>query len=677
MSLQSMIAVMRRSREWLTSRASQHRGRAMALAAGLGGACLVAGPPLLGVMFADQGPLAVYPWLIALGWIASVSLLVWIGIVLLRLFRARDTEIERLEQERRLLRDSEDRFRSLVLNTSDVIITVTSDGDIEYHSPSAERIWGYSPEDLHRTNVLEFIHQKDQDIALSLFEETRARPRLGIAAELRIRLADNSWRYFDVVATNLLRDPRVVGIVVTFRDITERKEFEEALTYQASHDALTGLPNRTLFRENVERALRRSIRQGSPIAVMFIDVDNFKVVNDSLGHPVGDQLLIKVAERIQRCLRREDTLARLSGDEFAILVEDAGGADEAYGLARRIQEHMKAPIGVDDHEVYTSLSVGIVMNGPAHDTPNDLLRDADLAMYRAKMNGKARCAMFDQTMDSPASQRLHLETSLHRALERNELRVFYQPIMNLADGQIAGFEALVRWAHPQRGLVPPGEFIPLAEETGLIVPLDAWVLHEACRQFQEWQARHTRPLVLSVNISARHLQSPSLIQTVASALESSGLDPRCLKLEMTESVMIGDMSLVRERLGELKKLSIQIAIDDFGTGFSSLAYLRDLPISFVKVDRTFISRLGADARDDAIVRSIVSLSHDLGLTVIGEGIELVGQLTTLRGLGCDFGQGFYFSAAVPADVAAGLLRTGLTDAVGEATAPVLARTEAA
>ena len=235
---------------------------------------------------------------------------------------------------------------------------------------------------------------------------------------------------------------------MTFRDITERKEFEEALTYQASHDALTGLPNRTLFREGVERALRRSIRQGSPIAVMFIDVDNFKVVNDSLGHPVGDQLLIKVAERIQRCLRREDTLARLSGDEFAILVEDAGGADEAYALGRRIQEHMKTPIMVDDHEVFSSLSVGIVMNGPAHDTPNDLLRDADLAMYRAKMNGKARCEVFDQTMDSPASQRLHLETSLHRALERNELRVFYQPIMDLASGQVAGFEALVRWAHP-------------------------------------------------------------------------------------------------------------------------------------------------------------------------------------------------------------------------------------
>jgi diguanylate cyclase (GGDEF)-like protein/PAS domain S-box-containing protein len=646
-------------------------GRGMTVMAGLAGLCLVAGPPLLGAVFADQGPLAGYPWMIALTWIAGASLMVGIGICLLRLLQARGIEIERLEQERRQLSDSEDRFRSLVLNTSDVIITVTADGAIEYHSPSAERIWGYPPDVLNHANVLEFVHHKDQDIARSLFEETLARPRLGIAAELRIRLADNSWRHFDVVATNLLRDPRVVGIVVTFRDITERKEFEEALSYQASHDALTGLPNRTLFREGVERALRRSLRQGSPIAVMFIDVDNFKVVNDSLGHPVGDQLLIKVAERIQRCLRREDTLARLSGDEFAILVEDAGGADEAYALARRIQDHMKAPFSVDDHEVFTSLSVGIVMNSPAHDTPNDLLRDADLAMYRAKMNGKARCEMFDQTMGSPASERLHLETSLHRALERNELRVFYQPIVDLADGHVAGFEALVRWAHPQRGLIMPGEFIPLAEETGLIVPLDAWVLHESCRQFQEWQARHPRPLLLSVNISARQLQSPSLIQTVASALEISGLDPRCLKLELTESVMIGDVSLVRDRLAELKRLSIQIAIDDFGTGFSSLAYLRDLPINCVKIDRSFVARLGGDARDEAIVRSIVGLSHDLGLIVIGEGIELSEQLSTLRELGCDFGQGFYFSAGVPADGADGLLRAGLMTAIGVPAGAVL------
>jgi diguanylate cyclase (GGDEF)-like protein/PAS domain S-box-containing protein len=674
-ALPSMIAATRRPWGGLLCQATPQgpRGRAMTLAVGLGGLCLAAGPLLLGTVFGDQGILAEHPWLVALASVVGVSLLIGIGCVLLRRYRVRDIAIERLERERRQLINSEDRFRSLVLNTSDVIITVTAEGAIEYHSPSAERIWGYPPDVLNHAPVLELVHPKDQEIACSLFEEALARPRLGIAAELRIRLADSSWRHFDVVATNLLRDPRVGGIVVTFRDITERKQFEETLSYQASHDALTDLPNRTLFREGVERALERARRQGSPLAVMFLDVDNFKVVNDSLGHAVGDQLLIQVAERIQRCLRHEDTLARLSGDEFAILVEDAGGADEAYALGRRIQDHMKTPFSMDDQEVFTSVSVGIVMNGPGHQTPNDLLRDADLAMYHAKMNGKACCELFDQTMNSPASERLHLETSLHRALERAELRVFYQPIVDIVSGDVAGFEALVRWAHPQRGLIPPGEFIPLAEETGLIVPLDAWVLQEACRQFQEWQARHSRPLLLSVNISARQLQSPSLIQTVANAIESTGLDPRYLKLELTESVMIGDVDLVRERLRELKKLSIQIAIDDFGTGFSSLAYLRDLPINCVKLDRSFIARLGTDPRDNAIVRSIVTLAHDLGLTVVGEGIELAEQLAALNELGCDFGQGFYFSAGVPADVAGGLLSTGLIAVRGAAASPALVR----
>ena len=428
----------------------------MTLLVGLVGLLLAAGPPLAGAVLAYQGSLTDYPWLIALVWIAALSVMAGIGIVVLGLLRARAAEIERLERERRQLRDSEDRFRSLVLNTTDVIITVTAAGAIEYHCPSAGRIWGYAPDDLNHANVLEIVHEDDQAIAQSLFEEALARPRLGIAAELRICLADNSWRHFDVVATNLLRDPRVGGIVVTFRDITERKEFEQTLTYQASHDALTDLPNRTLFRESVERTLHRAIRQESPIAVMFIDVDNFKVVNDSLGHPVGDQLLI---------------------------------------------------------------------------------------------------------------------------------------------------------------------------------------------------------------------------QTIADALETSGLDPRCLKLELTESVMIGDVGLVRERLAELKKLAIQIAIDDFGTGFSSLAYLRDLPISFVKIDRSFIARLGMDRRDNAIVRSIVGLSHDLDLTVIGEGIELVEQLATLRDLGCDFGQGFFFSAGVPADVAGELLRTGLMTPRKQPVVPVLARNE--
>jgi diguanylate cyclase (GGDEF)-like protein/PAS domain S-box-containing protein len=649
----------------------RHGMLAVALATGLLGLGIVAGLLLVVAAIAPEGFVDEHRLLLALTAVAGTSLMVGVGLGSSRAARARGQEISRLEQAHKLLAESEDRFRSLVLNTSDVIMTVTREGAIEYHSPSAERIWGYAPDVLNAANLQDLIHPNDQDVARSLLEEALARPRLGIAAELRICLADNSWRHFDVVATNLLRDPRVVGIVATFRDITERKELEDTLTYQASHDALTGLPNRSLFMDRVDRALSRARRQGSPIAVMFLDLDNFKVVNDSLGHVVGDHLLIEVADRIHRCLRREDTLARLSGDELAILVEDVGGADEALALARRIRDRMKVAFSIDGNELFASVSVGIVLNSPAHDTPATLLRDADLAMYRAKMNGKARCEMFDETMNSPASERLILETSLHRALERSELRVFYQPIVSLDDGQIAGFEALARWDHPQRGLTLPGEFIPLAEETGLIVPVGAWVLQESCRQFQEWRVNHPGPMLLSVNISARQLQSPNLVRTVAKALDSTGLDPRNLKLELTESAMIGDIELVRERLGELEELAIQIAIDDFGTGFSSLAYLRDLPISFVKIDRSFVARLGADPRDNAIVRSIIDLSHDLGLTVIAEGIELVEQLNTLRELGCDYGQGFYFSAAVPADVANGLIRRSQMVAAGEMFGPMV------
>jgi len=627
------------------------------------------------------------PWLDALITIAWAALAGGIGITLLTLRRlyqdaallaeSREDEIVRLESERRELKGSEDRFRSLVLNTSDVITTIAADGSIEYYSPSAERIWGYAPEVLGRVNVLDLIHPRDQDVARSLLAETLSRPRLSMAAEMRLRLADDSWCYFDVVVTNLLRDPRIAGIVATFRDITERKQFEEALAYQAFHDVLTDLPNRTLFLDRLERALPRSPRRDSPMAVMFLDLDNFKIVNDTLGHPIGDQLLVELAGRIQRCLRSEDTLARLGGDEFAVLAEDVGDEAEALTIAERILEQVRAPLTIDGHELFPSLSVGIVLNSPNHLGPSDLLRDADLAMYRAKVNGKSRCEVFDPTMHDSVSERLVLETSLRRAIERNEFRVFYQPIVNLNDGQIAGFEALVRWAHPQRGLTAPAEFVPLAEETGMILPIGAWVLEEACRQVQEWQRRHPTPLLLSVNVSPRQFHSPTLSATVRAALERSGFPPNQLKLELTESLMMQDLSLVRQRLDELKDLSIQVAINNFGTGFSALTSLRQLPVSILKIDRAFVGRLGADARDDAIVRSIVGLAHDLGLTVVGEGIELVEQLTGMREIGCDLGQGFYFSAALPAHVADTLLRNSQSaDPNGDAPSfaiPMLSR----
>jgi diguanylate cyclase (GGDEF)-like protein/PAS domain S-box-containing protein len=581
------------------------------------------------------------------------------GFAALRWRRARaeavaaHVALDELEKVQRARRQTEERFRSLVLNTSDVITILTVDGCIDFYSPSATRIWGYPPDVLRSASLLTLVHADDIETTRGLILQAVSRPRLSMAAELRLRLADESWCYFEVVATNLLRDPRVNGIVTTFRDITERKELEAAMHYRAFHDSLTDLPNRALFVERVEQAMTHAAGLGHSLAVMFLDLDNFKVVNDSLGHAVGDRLLVALTERIKSDLRLEDTLARLSGDELAILFEDVRGEEDAIRLGERLQAQLQAPFAIDHREVYVAASIGIVVSGPAHTGPDDLLREADLAMYRAKANGKGRCELFDHTMNAHFTERLALETSMRRAVERDELRVFYQPIVDLEDGGVVGFEALVRWQHPQRGLIPPAEFIPLAEETGMIVPIGAWVLEEACRQVQQWQDERCpgRALLLSVNVSARQFQSPDLVETVAEVLERTGFNPTHLKLELTESLMMHDVGRTIQRLDELKQLSIQLAIDDFGTGYSSLAYLRRFPISVLKIDRTFVNRLGTDPQDDAIVRSIVTLSSDLGMQVVAEGIETADQLATLRELRCDYGQGYLFSRPLPSEQA--------------------------
>ena len=563
------------------------------------------------------------------------------------------TAFQALQETHRTRRQTEERFRSLVLNTSDVITILAIDGAIDFFSPSATRIWGHSAETLKNAGLFDFIHPDDGDVARGLLAQALSRPRLSMSAEIRLRLADDTWCYFEVVATNLLRDPRVSGIVTTFRDITERKDFEQALRYQAFHDALTDLPNRTLFVDRVERALARARVTGVSASVMFVDLDNFKVINDSLGHAVGDRLLVTLTERIKSCLRHEDTLARLSGDEFAILIEDVRVHDDARRLAERVQEQLQVPFILDRREVFASVSIGIAICGPEHVEPDDLLRDADLAMYRAKANGKARCELFDSTMNEQANERLALETAMRRAIERDELRVFYQPIVRLEDASVVGFEALVRWEHPELGLISPADFIPLAEETGMIVPIGAWVLEEACRQVKQWQDERCgdRALLLSVNVSARQFQSPDLVETVAEVLDRTGFDPTHLKLELTESLMMQDVERTIQRLHDLKRLEIQLVVDDFGTGYSSLAYLRRFPISVLKVDKSFVQRLGVDPQDDAIARSIVTLASDLGMQVVAEGIETAEQLRLLRSLACDLGQGYYFSRPVPSHLA--------------------------
>ncbi len=428
-------------------------------------------------------------------------------------------------------------------------------------------------------------------------------------------------------------------------DISERKQFESVLAHQTSHDPLTGLPNRTLLLTRLQDALDRAKRLGLRIAVLFLDLDHFKVVNDSLGHGLGDRLLVAIAQRLKVALRPGDTIARFGGDEFVVLCEDLHGRDDAIAIAERVIAAVSGPFVVDEAEVFVGVSIGIAFPDDDDPDPGNLIRDADAAMYRAKEKGRARWEVFDSAMRASAVDRLDIENALRRALERRELRVYYQPLVSLRRGAIEGVEALLRWEHPERGLLLPGDFITVAEETGLIVPIGAWVLDQACRQVQRWQASHPElpALRLSVNISGGQLGHPKLVDDVADVLAETCIDPAQVELEITESVLMDDVDMSEETLGHLRRLGVKLVVDDFGTGYSSLSYLRRFPVDLLKVDRSFVDGLGTDPSDSAIVTAIITLAHTLGLEAVAEGVETADQLDELRRLGCDQAQGFYFA----------------------------------
>jgi len=446
-------------------------------------------------------------------------------------------------------------------------------------------------------------------------------------------------------------------------DVTQRKQAEEQLLHDALHDRLTNLPNRTLFMDHLSLSIKRAKRQRDhSYAVLCVDLDQFKVVNDGLGHTIGDQLLIAIAGRLETCLRQGDTVARLGADEFAILLEDLNGLEDATQVADRIQRELALPFNVSGQDIFTAASIGIALGGHSYDEAEVLLRDADTAMHRAKALGKSRYELFNREMHAQVIHRLQVETELQRALKGaqfgpSEFEVHYQPIVELETDSVTGFEALVRWRHPQRGLIAPAEFIPVAEQTGLIVELDRWVLREACRQMHVWQKQYAGhpPLTISVNLSSKHFSHPDLNEQVELILAETGLAPGSLKLEITESAIIENAESAVTMLSKLKAMGIQLSMDDFGTGYSSLSYLHRFPLNTLKVDRSFVNRMCKGDRNTEIVRAIVVLARNLRMDVVAEGVETAEQMDNLRSLECQFGQGYFFSRPVDSSTAGAII----------------------
>jgi diguanylate cyclase (GGDEF)-like protein/PAS domain S-box-containing protein len=622
------------------SRAAHSAGIAMALVIAVGEA-LIAADWIPSLMPQPEGH--------GIALLATVGCWVMIGVLG---FGAR--EKERVEAS---LRHSEERLRALVQHAADAIVVMHLDGTVAYASPATERVLGYEPGTLERLHR-ELVHPEHRQYSRDFYVSIAERPGAVGWLEVPLQHSDGGHRWFEVGLSNRIDDPAVGGLVLNMRDVTERRAAQEQLTFQAHHDALTKLPNRWMFLERLEHALFAASTSLRYVCVLFLDIDRFKMVNDSLGHDHGDRVLVAVAERLRACVRPCDVVARFGGDEFTVLLPSIPSAEVATCVAERITERLREPIQVGDHELFISASVGVALSHAGDDRARELLRHSDLAMYVAKEKGRARWEQFDPSEVPHVADRLELEGDLWRAIETGELSLHFQPEVDLVTGALVAAEALVRWEHPRRGMLEPDAFIPWAEESQLIVAVDRYVLREACVWAKSWAGVNKTsgirsrggPLVVSVNLSPRFIRQTDVVTEVTNVLRETGVDPRCIQIELTERSALTDLESTCTQLHQLRALGVRVAVDDFGTGYSSLSYLKQLPIDVLKLDRSLLDAIDAvDVRpsDVAIVQAVVTMGHALGVKVTAEGVERVEQAQQLRALGCDSAMGWLWSKALP------------------------------
>jgi diguanylate cyclase (GGDEF)-like protein/PAS domain S-box-containing protein len=545
-------------------------------------------------------------------------------------------------------RRGQDRLAAMVEHSSDVVLLVDERGVIRYASPGLSSTLGHRSSDWVGRSMIDLVSASDRDAARAELERA---VRLGhngmVKFEASLVRVDGASRRVEATVANLLGGDAVDGMVATFRDVTEQRDLERQLSHRAYHDELTGLANRALFLDRMDHALRVVRTEDDPVVVLFVDLDDFKSVNDALGHSVGDQMLRAIAERIRGVAGAGDTPARLGGDEFALLLEDRGGVDRALDVAERLLADLHEPVSLGGHDIAVLASVGVAVASPEMTTAG-LLRDADIAMYEAKRAGKSQIKIFDPAMRMSATKHLEFRSDLARAVEQDQLRLVYQPVIDLQQRRVVGAEALLRWDHPTRGTVAPSEFLPIAERAGLIVPIGRWVLEQAIGAASRWQAAGHQQL--SINVSPAQIRSSDFVDQIRESVDRSGIDPRRITLEITETTFVDEIDSGSTSLAELRALGVLIALDDFGTGFCSLSYLQRFPVDVLKIDRQLVAELDTDPNTATLAEMILQLASGLDVVSVAEGIERCTQLEILRDLGCDLGQGFLLSEPLEASV---------------------------